>query len=256
MKLMLVEKDMHIINECKKKIIATDNLYELVVKNTDFTSVVEDVKKEKPSIILMAKEIKGFDMENIYKQVNVMFPEVPIILLGENSDTASEEVRALEELGADDYLKKPLRYHQLFAKVKAILRRIDVTIKNHKEHLATIETKTTNNVSLVGTQIYGFKFEDNYQLTYKGKDISLTSREYELFESLAKNKERVMTREALLLDVWGFLPITEGDKRIVDITIKRLREKLEAHGLSRHWIITKRGLGYIFARQNIGKQSA
>lgn len=150
----------------------------------------------------------------------------PILML-----TAKEEevdkVLGLE-LGADDYIVKPYSMRELIARVKANLRRVQ-----------------TPNIS-GDMQKYGDLVVDSgkYEATIDGESVNLTSREFELLKYLADNQGQVFTREQLLQEVWGYEYF--GDIRTVDVTIRRLREKIENPGEDPKYIITKRGIGYYF----------
>lgn len=150
----------------------------------------------------------------------------PILML-----TAKEEevdkVLGLE-LGADDYIVKPYSMRELIARVKANLRRVQ-----------------TPNIS-GDMQKYGDLVVDSgkYEATIDGESVNLTSREFELLKYLADNQGQVFTREQLLQEVWGYEYF--GDIRTVDVTIRRLREKIENPGEEPKYIITKRGIGYYF----------
>ncbi len=130
------------------------------------------------------------------------------------------------ELGADDYIVKPFEAKEMLARIKAVLRRYSSDNEN-KEVL---------------------KFEDltidinSYTVVYKGNEIKMPPKEFELLYYLANNKNRVFTREQLLCEVWGY--DYPGDSRTVDVHVKRLREKLQG---GYNWQIeTVWGVGYKF----------
>ncbi len=150
---------------------------------------------------------------------------IPIIMLTAKGDTF-DKVLALE-LGADDYMVKPFEPKELLARVKAVLRRYNVDNEN-KEALNFDQLTIDVN---------------SYTVVYRNKEIKMPPKEFELLYYLARNKNRVFTREQLLCEVWGY--DYPGDSRTVDVHIKRLREKLEG---GPNWEIETvwGGVGYKF----------
>ncbi len=155
----------------------------------------------------------------------------PVLML-----TAKEEevdkVLGLE-LGADDYITKPFSMRELVARVKANLRRIEMNNGDlNNAEILRVGDLTIN--------------QNKYEVRKNGKIIDLTLREYELLKFLASNIDQVFTREQLLEKVWGYEYY--GDVRTVDVTIRRLREKIEDKDGQYKYIMTKRGVGYYFRR--------
>ena len=159
---------------------------------------------------------------------------VPIILL-----TAKEEevdkVLGLE-LGADDYITKPFGMRELIARVKANMRRVelDTTVE---EAFGDKKIIKSDNLLIDITR---------YEVRKNDKVIELTKREFELLTFLASRDTQVFTREQLLKDVWGYEYF--GDIRTVDVTVRRMREKIEDDSSNPKFIMTKRGVGYYFRR--------
>ncbi|EGY80310.1 response regulator [Peptoniphilus indolicus] len=151
---------------------------------------------------------------------------IPVIIL-----TAKEEevdkILGLE-LGADDYVVKPFSMRELTARVKAILRRRNIEVQTETAHINS-ESLEIN--------------IDKYEIKKDGEIIDLTLREFELLKFLAKNPGQVFSREELLDKVWDYEYY--GDIRTVDVTVRRLREKIE-DGKDYKYILTKRGVGYYF----------
>lgn len=160
---------------------------------------------------------------------------VPIIMVTAK-DSEIDKVLGLE-IGADDYVTKPFSNRELTARVKANLRR---------QHIATVEQQAqeaaTNEIVLGDLIIH----EDAYVVSKRGVEIELTHREFELLHYLAKHMGQVVTREDLLQAVWGYDYF--GDVRTVDVTVRRLREKVEDTPSHPTWIMTRRGVGY-FVKQ-------
>ena len=159
---------------------------------------------------------------------------VPILML-----TAKEEevdkVLGLE-LGADDYITKPFGMRELIARIKANIRRSDQMTSNTE---AQPDVKTYGNLEI---DLNRFEVRKN------GARLELTLREFELLRYLAEREERVFSREQLLEEVWGYEYY--GDIRTVDVTVRRLREKLEDDPADPKFIMTRRGIGYFFRRPN------
>ncbi len=153
---------------------------------------------------------------------------MPIIMLTAK-DAEIDKVLGLE-LGADDYVTKPFSNRELVARVKANLRRQD--------HVPSEEELEKKDIEIGDLIVH----MDSYTVTNEGEEIELTHREFELLHYLARNVGQVMTREHLLETVWGYDYL--GDVRTVDVTVRRLREKIEDNPSNPTWIITRRGVGY------------
>ena len=159
---------------------------------------------------------------------------IPIIML-----TAKEEevdkVLGLE-LGADDYMTKPFGMRELLARIKANIRRASLTLG------ADID-QSQSNVRDFGNLTIDL---NRYEIRKNGEILELTLREFELLRYLAEHENKVFSREQLLEEVWGYEYY--GDIRTVDVTVRRLREKLEDDSSNPRYIMTKRGIGYYFRR--------
>lgn len=174
---------------------------------------------------VMMPEMDGFTcLKEIRKD-----SKVPVIML-----TAKEEevdkVLGLE-LGADDYVVKPFSMRELIARVKANLRRREFENEENRE----AESITAGDL-LIDL--------NKYEVQKNGKVLDLTLREYELLLFLAKSPDQIFSREELLEKVWGY--DYYGDIRTVDVTVRRLREKVEDKDKDFKYILTKRGVGYYF----------
>ncbi len=180
-----------------------------------------------PDLILLDIMLPLKDGMEVCREVRKKF-DMPIIMLTAK-DSEIDKVLGLE-LGADDYVTKPFSTRELLARVKANLRR-----QQQKADEPTPEKKTMNVGSLAIEP-------EAYLVTKRGEAIELTHREFELIYYLAKHIGQVMTREHLLQAVWGYDYF--GDVRTVDVTVRRLREKVEDNPSHPNWIITRRGVGY------------
>jgi two-component system, OmpR family, alkaline phosphatase synthesis response regulator PhoP len=174
---------------------------------------------------LMLPKLDGMEVCKQLRQRNIMTP----ILMLTAKDDEFDKVLGLE-LGADDYMVKPFSPREVIARIKAILRRTQPQI-NEVE-------KNTNNI-----KIGELKIElEQYKAYFQDKQLELTLTEFELLLFLAKNKDRMLTRDQLLNAVWNFE--FAGDSRIVDVFISHLREKIENDSKKPRYIKTIRGLGY------------
>lgn len=184
-----------------------------------------------PDLILLDVMLPVLDGFQVCKKVREE-SSVPILML-----TAKEEevdkVLGLE-LGADDYITKPFGMRELVARIKANIRRTDI--------IASLQDEPAN------IQDFGSLAIDlnRYEVRKNGKALELTLREFELLKYLAERENRVFSREQLLEEVWGYEYY--GDIRTVDVTVRRLREKLEDDSSDPKYIMTKRGIGYYFRR--------
>lgn len=194
----------------------------------DGRQALELAEREKPDLIIldvMLPEIDGFTVCRLLRQKI----QTPILMLTAREEEV-DKVLGLE-LGADDYITKPFSPRELMARVKANLRRvIDDSIPTQKNEVIR----------------YGdLEIDINrYEVRRDGKPIELTLREFELVKFLGMQKGQVFSRENLLEKVWGYEYF--GDVRTVDVTVRRLREKLERDASKPVYILTKRGVGYYF----------
>lgn len=192
----------------------------------------EGVKKginDKYDLILLDVMLPKKDGFQVLKELRHKI-QTPILML-----TAKEEeldkVLGLE-LGADDYIIKPFSVRELLARIKANIRRGNMTISSETEDLIK-----SGDLSID---------LNKYEVKRKNSIIELTLREFELLKFLASRGEQVFSREQLLEEVWGYEYY--GDIRTVDVTVRRLREKVEEDPSNPRYVITKRGVGYYFRR--------
>ena len=205
-----------------------------VVTAFDGREALEMFEAERPDILildLMLPEMDGLEVARTIRKTS----NVPIIVLSAK-DSEFDKVIGLE-IGADDYMTKPFSNRELQVRVKAILRRTDLTIENQEAEAAPTE------IVIGDLQI----LTDAFVVKKHGEELDLTHREFELLHHLATHIGQVMTREHLLETVWGYDYF--GDVRTVDVTIRRLREKIEDIPSRPEYILTRRGVGY-YMRNN------
>jgi len=209
--------------------------YNLAKEGYDVTSVylgdeaVEVARALNPDLILLDIMLPGIDGFNVCRQVR-QFTNCSIIMLTAK-DAEIDKVLGLE-LGADDYVTKPFSTRELLARIKAQLRRSRQIEKEQSQ-------QTRENPPLeIDRDFFTVKRGDQV--------INLTHREFELLDFLASNPGKIFTREDLLKKVWGYDYF--GDVRTVDVTIRRLRVKIEEDPGNPKYILSRRGLGYYFKR--------
>ncbi|TCO77938.1 response regulator YycF [Marinisporobacter balticus] len=224
---VLVVDDERSISEILKFNLEKEG-YEVSVAS-DGEEAVQKAYQVEPEIILLDVMLPKMDGFQVCKKIRENF-NMPIIML-----TAKEEevdkILGLE-LGADDYITKPFSMRELLARVKANIRRVVTNNTNNKN---TVICSGELNIDL-----------NKYEVKKRDTVIELTLREFELLKYLATQENQVFTREQLLEEVWGYEYY--GDIRTVDVTVRRLREKIEDHSSNPKYVLTKRGVGYYFRK--------
>ena len=193
-----------------------------VVTAEDGEVALEKFESENPDLLLLDIMMPKMDGYEVCRKIREK-SNVPIIMLTARADEVDKVVGL--EMGADDYVTKPFGNRELIARVKANLRRSDIA-------------PVTNNEKDGNNQVYGdlnIDF-DRYEVTKRGEVINLTLREFELLTFLATQTPTIFTRENLLEKVWGYEYF--GDVRAVDVTIRRLREKIEDDPSKPKYIVT------------------
>lgn len=207
-----------------------------VVTAADGEAALEVFRQAAPDLVVldvMMPKLDGYGVCQALRQVSA----VPIIMLTALADV-TERITGLE-LGADDYMVKPFSPKELEARIRCVLRRV------------VRQRISSRDVIQVGR----LQIDTNKQRVYKeNKHIRLTSMEFKLLEVLLKHWGTVMSRYALLQQVWGYVPERSVDTRLVDVHIARLRTKLEADPRNPEFILTTRGTGYQF--QHLHDESA
>ena len=183
-------------------------------------------------LILLDVMLPGMDGFEVCRKVREK-SSIPIIMLTAREEEV-DKVLGLE-LGADDYMTKPFSIRELTARVKANLRRIS------KESVTSGSAQNDGNIIVSGDLTINM---ERYEVQKRGAVIEITLREFELLKFLAMQPEKIFTRENLLENVWGYEYY--GDVRTVDVTVRRLREKIEDDPGMPRYIVTKRGVGYYF----------
>lgn len=191
-------------------------------------AIAKSVELDLILLDIMLPSMDGFEVcKRIREDSNV-----PIIM----ATAKAEEVDKILglEFGADDYITKPFSVRELIARVKANLRRtaMPVTVQDAPLNKNLIKARNLT-IDLL-----------KYEASKDGVVLPLTVREFDLLKFLATQQEQVFSREQLLESVWGYEYY--GDMRTVDVTVRRLREKVEDDCAKPEFIVTRRGVGYYF----------
>ncbi len=187
---------------------------------------MKDVDPDLIILDLMLPKVDGLEVAREIRKTK----DTPIIMVTAK-DSELDKVLGLE-LGADDYVTKPFSNRELVARVKANLRRQGTSSNNANE------ADDNQDIKIGDLVIH----PEAYSVSKRGENIELTHREFELLHYLAQHIGQVMTREHLLQTVWGYDYF--GDVRTVDVTVRRLREKVEDSPSHPTWLVTRRGVGY------------
>ena len=182
-----------------------------------------------PDLILLDIMMPKMDGLEVCRRVRKT-KNTPIIMLTAKAEEVDKVVGL--EIGADDYVTKPFGIRELMARVRANLRRIENSQPVTKEDENVIRE---GNIQIdIG----------KYEVQKNGEVIELTHLEFELLKFLCSQKGQVFSRETLLREVWGYEYY--GDIRTIDVTVRRLREKIEDDPSKAEYVLTKRGIGYYF----------
>ena len=189
--------------------------------------------EQNPDLILLDLMLPGMDGFEVCRRIREAGSSVPIVMLTAREEE-DDKVRGLE-LGADDYITKPFKNRELIARVKANIRRVDMT----PAPAAPAASAAPAGAGRVTVD------EERATIYKDGRPMDLTQREYDLIRYLAAQPGKVFSREALMEHVWNYEGYV-GDVRAVDVAVRRLREKLEDDPANPRFIKTKRGMGYYF----------
>ena len=203
-----------------------------VVTATDGVQAVEVARRERPNLVVLDVMLPSLDGYEVCRQIRQEMP-VPIIMLTAKGEEIDKVVGL--EIGADEYVTKPFSLRELLARVKALLR----LVSRYQE----VKAAQPNRIEL-GDLIIDLT---RHEVTLSGKVMNLTLKEYELLKLMALNANKVLSREFLIEQVWGY--DFSGEGRTVDVHIHWLREKIEKDPNNPMRIQTVRGVGYRFERR-------
>ncbi len=204
-----------------------------VIAAADGPAALKAISEKDPDLILLDIMLPGMSGIDVCREIRKS-SSVPVIMV----TAKGEEIDAVVglEVGADDYITKPYRLRELVARIRAILRRSENSPK---------EDETTSNSEVLVEGAVRLDLE-RHELSVDGELVSLALREFELLSYLMENSGRVVTRESLMQNVWGWDYI--GDTKTIDVHVKRLRSKIESDPSAPLRISTIRGVGYRYER--------
>lgn len=234
--------------EEKKKILAVDDessildLLKFNIEKEGFTFVsasdgeegLQKVISETPDLVLLDVMLPKIDGLTVCRKIRQEGINIPVIMLSARSEEI-DKILGLE-IGADDYITKPFSTRELIARIKANLRKSeqDGSTGFNKGNKITVGSLTLD--------------LDKFEVNVRGQVITdLTRREFEVLKFLAQKPGQVVTRESLIEKVWGYEYY--GDIRTVDVTVRRIREKIEKNTANPKILVTKRGVGYYIANK-------
>jgi len=222
---ILVVEDDPTVQKALRRLFEAEGF--VVEVQSDGRSALESFQSAAPSAIVLDLRLPKLSGRDLCKDIKAQSPTLPIVVLSAASDVADKVL--LLELGADDYVTKPFSPRELLARVRAALRH-------------TVRPEAANVVSFDDISVDFKKME----IRREGRIVVLTAQEFKTFQFLVQNSDRVISRDELLNEVWGYqnYPST----RTVDNHILKLRQKLEKDPSSPVHFRTVHGMGYKFVR--------
>ena len=200
-----------------------------VITGSDGLDAVKAVQEQSPDLIVLDVMMPNTDGLTACAKIRE-FSDIPIIMLTAKTDDM-DKLMGFDH-GADDYLTKPFNILELKARIRALLRRANVS-----------EKKAPGNTLTIGSITLDLDARNAYS---SGQIADLTAKEFDVIEFLMRNPNRVYSRESLLDTIWAYE--YRSDIRTVDVHIRRLREKLEENPAEPKYILTKWGVGYYFRK--------
>ena len=247
-----------IVEKEKKTILVVDDeqsIMELLVFNLqkegyntleayDGVTAVDMAMNQKPDLILLDVMIPKLDGISVCKKIRyaLNISNIPILMISAK-DTESDKIVGLE-MGADDYITKPFQIREVMARIKANLRKAELNANIDAANSKKNDSK--DDIIKVGDLSLDLK---KVEAKVKGEVINLTKKEFDVLKYLASQPGQVVTREMLLREVWEYEEYV-GAIRTIDVTMNRIRDKLEKDKANPKILITKRGVGYYVTDKN------
>jgi DNA-binding response OmpR family regulator len=233
METVLIIEDSRPMQRTLQRLFEADSLGVRIA--SDGVEGLESFRNEAPNVVVLDLKLPGLSGKELCRSFKSEMPSVPIVVLSANADVDDKVV--LLELGADDYVTKPFSPKELLARVRRAMRR-----NTRKMQAATgAETASPHDLLVFGDVEIDFT---SMEAKRGGKSVSMTAQEFKLLRFLSRSAGRVVSREELLNEVWGYqnYPTT----RTVDNHILRLRQKLEPDSAHPRYFVTVHSAGYKF----------
>jgi len=224
-KILVVEDDRSVQKALRR--LFESNGYQVDIAG-DGTTGIELFRSAPPSAVVLDLRLPGTTGQEVCREIKARVPSLPVIVLSATTDVVDKVL--LLELGADDYVTKPFSPRELLARIQAAIRR-------------STRSSTLPDVFAFGDASVDFA---RMELKRAGRVVPLTAQEFKLLRFFVQNLERVITREELLLEVWGYQKYPST--RTVDNHILKLRQKLENNSAAPVHFVTVHGAGYKFIR--------
>jgi DNA-binding response OmpR family regulator len=234
METVLVVEDSRAMQRTLRRLFESDGLQ--VRLASDGVAGLESFKQQTPSVVVLDLKLPRLPGKEVCRAFKAYAASVPIVVL--SADTEVEDKVLLLELGADDYVTKPFSPKELLARVRRAMRRSEPSVP----HVTTVAAEATQHELLAFGDIR-IDFT-SMEAARAGKAVTLTNQEFKLLKFFARSPGRVISREELLNEVWGYAnyPTT----RTVDNHVLRLRQKLESNPANPRYFLTMHGSGYKF----------
>jgi len=236
---VLVVEDSRPMQRTLQRLFESDGLQVQIA--SDGMAGLENFRRRQPNVVVLDLKLPRLPGKELCRTFKSHAPSVPIVVLSANADV--EDKVLLLELGADDYVTKPFSPKELLARVRRAMRRSE----SAPLASASVAPPPSHAVLSFGDVLIDFT---SMEATRAGKKLSLTAQEFKLLKFLSASPDRVISREELLNEVWGYenYPST----RTVDNHVLRLRQKLEPDPGKPRFLLTTHGAGYKFAPAGSG----
>jgi DNA-binding response OmpR family regulator len=234
---VLIVEDSRAMQRTLQRLFESDSLQVQIAP--DGPSGLEFFRRQLPCVVVLDLKLPGISGKELCREFKAIAASVPIVVLSANSEV--EDKVLLLELGADDYVTKPFSPKELLARVRRAMRRTGTP----QQPVTQVSTRNVSREILTfGDARVDFT---SMEATRSGKAVTLTTQEFKLLKYLASSPGRVISREELLNEVWGYqnYPST----RTVDNHILRLRQKLEPDPATPRFLLTMHGAGYKFSAE-------
>jgi DNA-binding response OmpR family regulator len=233
METVLIIEDSRPMQRTLQRLFEADSLGVRIA--SDGVEGLESFRHEPPNVVVLDLKLPGLSGKELCRSFKAEMPSVPIVVLSANADVDDKVV--LLELGADDYVTKPFSPKELLARVRRAMPRN----VRRQQAAASAEAASPHDLLIFGDVEIDFT---SMEAKRAGKPVSMTAQEFKLLRFLSRSTDRVISREELLNEVWGYqnYPST----RTVDNHILRLRQKLEPEPAHPRYFVTVHSAGYKF----------